>query len=95
VLVGVYGGAYRRSAQIPAVLGDLHGSIGDDVSFAVWILVFTTMGALVAARRWTNLVCWLLLAEGLAWDVQLFGERYAAAALFTHPGTLPAGKLVL
>ncbi|HEV8560351.1 MAG TPA: hypothetical protein VGR06_28785, partial [Actinophytocola sp.] len=51
VLAGVYGGAYSRSAQVPAVLPDLHKSMRDDLSFAVWILVFTTLGALVAARR--------------------------------------------
>src|SRR6266540_2425465 len=95
VLAGVYGGAYSRSAQVPAVLPDLHKSMRDDLSFAVWILVFTTLGALVAARRWRNPVGWLLLAEGLAWDVQLLGEDYAAAALFTHPGTLPGGELLL
>jgi len=95
VLVGIYGGAYSRSAQVPAVLPDLHKSMRDDLSFAVWILVFTTLGALVAARRWRNPVGWLLLAVGLVWDVQLFGEDYAAAALFTHPGTLPAGALAL
>jgi hypothetical protein len=94
VLVGVYGGAYRRSGQIPAVLGDLHKSMRDDLSFAVWILTFTTLGALVAARRWRNPVGWLLLAEGLAWDVQLVGEDYAAA-LFTRPGALPGGELAL
>jgi hypothetical protein len=95
VLIGVHGGIYSRSAQIPAVLGDLHGSVADDLSFAVWMLTFTTTGALVATRRWTNPVGWLLLAEGLVWDIQLVGQRYAAVALFTHPGTLPAGKLVL
>jgi hypothetical protein len=95
VLVGAYGGVYRRSAQIPAVLADLHSSVGSDLVFALWILVFTTMGALVAARRWRNPVGWLLLAEGLVWDVQLFAQGYAAAALFTHPGTLPGGELVL
>jgi hypothetical protein len=95
VLVGVYGGAYSRSAQVPAVLGDLHSSLRDDLVFAVWILVFTTLGALVAARRWRNPVGWLLLAEGLVWDIQLVAENYAAAALFTDPGTLPGGELAL
>jgi hypothetical protein len=95
VLVGVYGGAYSRSAQVPAVLGDLHNSVGDDLAFGLWILAFTTTGALVAARRWRNPVGWLLLAEGLAWDVQLLGEVYAAAALFTDPGVLPGGELLL
>jgi hypothetical protein len=95
VLVGAYGGVYGHSAQIPAVLADLHSSLGSDLIFVLWILVFTTMGALVAARRWRNPVGWLLLAEGLVWDVQLFAQGYAAAALFTHPGSLPAGKLAL
>ncbi len=95
VLVGAYGGVYSRSAHIPAALTDLHSSVANDLAFALWILVFTTMGALVAARRWRNPVGWLLLAEGLVWDVQLFAQGYAAAALFTHPGTLPAGKLAL
>jgi hypothetical protein len=94
---GVLLGAYGRSGsgRVPAVLADLHSSVGADLAFALWILTFTTMGALVAARRWSNPVGWLLLAEGLVWDVQLFAQGYAAAALFTHPGTLPAGRLVL
>ena len=95
VLVAVYGGAYRRSDQVPAVLGDLHSSLLDGLIFAAWILVFTTMGALVAARRWRNPVGWLLLAQGLVWDIQLFAENYAAVALFTDPGILPGGALVL
>jgi hypothetical protein len=95
MLVGVYGGAYSRSAQIPAVLPDLHNNVGNHLAFALWILVFTTLGALVAARRWRNPVGWLLLAEGLAWDVELFAEGYAAAALFTDPGVLPGGELAL
>lgn len=93
VLVGAYGRS--GSGQVPAVLPDLHSSVANDLAFALWILVFTTMGALVAARRWRNPVGWLLLAEGLVWDVQLVAQGYAAAALFTHPGTLPAGRLVL
>jgi len=94
---GVLLGAYGRSGsgRIPAGLPDLHNSVRDDLAFALWILTFTTMGALVAARRWRNPVGWLLLAEGLVWDVQLVAQGYAAAALFTHPGTLPAGELVL
>jgi hypothetical protein len=95
VLVAVHGGAYSRSGQVPDVLTDLHASLRDDLSFAVWVLAFTSLGALVAARRWRNPVGWLLLAEGLVWDLQLVAENYAAAALFTDPGTLPAGELVL
>ena len=40
-------------------------------------------------------VGWLLLAQGLVWDIQLVAENYAAVALFTDPGILPGGALVL
>lgn len=44
---------------------------GPGVAFFAGMLVFTTTGVLVAAHRPGNPVGWLLVAEGLAW--QLFG----------------------
>lgn len=63
---------------------------GASISFFVAMLVFTTTGAVVAAKRPGNPVGWILLAEGLAW--QLFegiAGHYRIAALFTHE--LPGG----
>ena len=61
----------------------------------LWALAFSTFllaGALVATRRPTNPVGWLLLIEGLVWELGLFCAGYVGHTVL-HPGSLPAPEL--
>ncbi|HZD02583.1 MAG TPA: hypothetical protein VFA46_21070 [Actinomycetes bacterium] len=61
---------------------------------SVVILAFVVVGAILAWRRPRNPVGWILLAEGLLWQVPLVASGYVGRALFAEPGSLPAGRLV-
>ena len=52
---------------------------------------FTTMGAVLAARRPHHPIGWLFLAVGLGAAVQACTFQYAVRALGTAPGSLPLG----
>src|SRR6266496_25202 len=43
--------------------------LGEVVALVVEVLAFTTAGALVASRRPESPIGWLLLAEGLVWEL--------------------------
>ena len=62
---------------------------------AVWVLVLlvilSTMGALIVARRPANLIGWSFVAAGLGLALSAFGGLYAVYALLTNPGSLPGG----
>ncbi len=61
----------------------------------LWALAFSTYllaGGLVAARRPGNPVGWLLLLEGLVWELGLFCAGYVGHEVL-HPGSLPAPGL--
>jgi hypothetical protein len=55
--------------------------------FAVPILVYATVGALVASRRPKNPVGWILCAIGFVFGVQSFATAYADYALLVRPGS--------
>ena len=55
------------------------------------LVAFPTVGALVAARQFRNLVGWQLLAVGGLLTLGLASDAYARYALATAPGSLPAG----
>jgi hypothetical protein len=62
---------------------------------AVWVLlllvILSTMGALIVARRPANLIGWSFVAAGLGLALSAFGGLYAVYALLTNPGSLPGG----
>ena len=68
------------------------GSRVSDVMFVVALLAFPAVGALVASRRPENPIGWLFTGSGLALAVIAFANGYAIYALFTNPGSLPAGE---
>src|SRR5215210_6996851 len=60
--------------------------------FAVPLLVYVTVGALVASRRPRNLVGWMLCAIGFVLVVEGFSVAYADYALLARPSSaLPGG----
>ncbi len=64
--------------------------VGDRAFFAI-VLTSALIGALVAARRPGNAIGWLLLAQGLLFEVTAFSLAYVRFALFARPGSLPGG----
>jgi hypothetical protein len=55
-------------------------------------LCYAPVGALIAARRPSNPVGWLLLLWGLALGIGHFSSQYAIYALLAQPRSLPAGE---
>jgi hypothetical protein len=58
----------------------------------VGALSLAPVGALIAARRPTNLVGWLLCLLGVAFGIGHFSSQYAIYTLLAQPNSLPAGE---
>jgi DNA-binding SARP family transcriptional activator len=67
--------------------------LGEVVALVVEVLAFTTAGALVASRRPESPIGWLLLAEGLVWELVGCLDAYVRYAMASKPGALPGGVL--
>jgi hypothetical protein len=65
----------------------------EEFLFVVEILAFTTAGALVASRRPGNPIGWLLLAEGLVWEVVAALDAYVRDVPAARPAGLPGAAL--
>jgi hypothetical protein len=63
--------------------------------FAVPLLVYATVGAIVASRRPKNLVGWILCTIGLVFGVQSFATAYADYALLVRPGSWLPGAVYI
>jgi DNA-binding SARP family transcriptional activator len=63
-----------------------------DVAFFVAFLGFSVIGALVAVRVPSNPVGWLLIAQGVCWELTGVMAGYANDALFVASQPLPAGR---
>ncbi|HEY3082396.1 MAG TPA: hypothetical protein VGM69_21120 [Chloroflexota bacterium] len=57
-------------------------------------LLFAAIGALIASRQPGNAIGWILSAIGLFGVIDYVPTQYAIYALFTAPGSLPAGELM-
>jgi hypothetical protein len=55
------------------------------------LLILSTMGALIVARRPANRIGWSFVAAGFGLALQGFASEYAVYALLTDPGALPGG----
>jgi len=63
------------------------------VVFCVTFLGFSILGALVAARLPRNPIGWLLLAQGLCWELSAALAGYANYVVFARPGLLAGGRV--
>ncbi len=61
-----------------------HSDLGSDVGFAVSVVAFFVVGALIAWRRERSTIGWLLVAIGLLWSLVLFGSGVSEWGLRTH-----------
>ena len=64
--------AYRLTGHRVAGLGDQSGSIAPVVIVLLFIPIFATVGAVLAAKRPTNPVGWLVSASGLCYGLGTF-----------------------
>jgi two-component system, NarL family, sensor kinase len=55
--------------------------------------VYATLGAMIV-RRVGNRIGWMLVGEGLGLAIMCLTSAYAVVGIVTHPGLLPAAKLV-
>jgi DNA-binding SARP family transcriptional activator len=67
---------------------------GEEFLAVVEVLAFTTAGALVASRRPGNPIGWLLLAEGLVWELVASLDAYVRDLSVARPRGLPGGAVV-
>jgi len=71
-----------RDAAVP----DAYGLRGFS---AVGAIVYSSVGALILARRPGNRVGWILAAAGVVGGVQVFLTEYVTYGALVHPGALP------
>jgi hypothetical protein len=62
---------------------------------ALMVVSFSTVGAIIAARRPDNAVGWSLLVISLALGVTFVGQVYADYTLVAAPGSLPGGAVAV
>jgi hypothetical protein len=60
----------------------------------VVIVVFSTVGALIASRRPDHPIGWFFCAIGLVGGVRFLSYGYAAYSFMGRPGSLPAGEIL-
>ena len=65
-----------------------------DIFNALVLLVFATVGALIASRHPQNPIGWIFCTSTLLSALGVFLLEYAVYALITVPGSLPAGALM-
>jgi hypothetical protein len=73
----------NRGTEIPGSFGPFF-----DAFFRLAVLVFVTVGALVASRRPGNPIGWLLVSVGVPFALSGFAHSYATYTLLTEPGSL-------
>ena len=72
---------------VNVVLSILAGTLAEDGIFVfvypIFLLAFSTVGALIAARQPGNAIGWVFIGTGLAWALLGAADAYAAYALST------------
>lgn len=57
----------------------------------IWAVSFSTVGAVIVARRTKNPIGWIFLAAGFFSGLNAFSSEYPTYALLTNPGPWPGG----
>src|SRR5436190_11621345 len=81
----------NRHTEVPT--GGLGRSA--DLTFPVVFLVFSTVGAVVAARHPSNAIGWIFCATGLSVCLAIFTHQYSIYEVLTRPGSLPGRNFML
>lgn len=90
-LIGIELVLVAGGAVLAALLHEL--SLSDYWLGALVGGVFAAVGALIAYRRPTELMGWLMLTVGLVWALSLIGGEYATLSYSQHGGRLPLSWL--
>ena len=64
------------------------------VQFALTLMAFPTVGALIASRHPSNPIGWLICGVGVTEALRGTAGSYARYAVLARPGSLPAGEWV-
>jgi signal transduction histidine kinase len=88
-LLGLAGALLTLVAWRDMVPGDAYPNLG--TAFAA--VLYATLGATIVLRV-RNVIGWLLLGVGLLLALMSLTSAYAVTGIKTHPGLLPAAKLV-
>jgi hypothetical protein len=72
---------------------EVSGDASTNLAGSPSAILYAVLGVLII-RRVRNRVGWFLLGSGLASSIMYFGSAYAIVGVATHPGALPAAKLV-
>ena len=70
-----------------------HGGVFIFVAFMGFVVAFSTVGVLIAARQPGNPIGWLLLGCAVGYAVAGLAESYASYGQFTRPSVLPGVTL--
>jgi len=73
--------------------GGSYGGVLDSL-FRIGLMMFPTVGALVASRRPENAIGWIMLAAGVLLALSGFALSYATYGIFTRPGGVPAADVM-
>ena len=68
-------------------------TVAFDFVLALALLVYPTVGLLIASRRPENAIGWLFCAVGIPLGLSTCAYAYATYALVTAPGSLPGGAV--
>jgi DNA-binding SARP family transcriptional activator len=85
------GGVALGRLGSPAAGPDLRAA---DIALFAALLTYVGVGAVVASHRAGNPIGWLLLTEGLLFQLVCFSIGYTRYAVYAHPDALPGGRLV-
>ena len=85
--------AAMQVATLSADLPQDYGSRAADIVQLVANLPFVLVGALIAARRPSNSIGWLILAGTMVVTLDTFVGEYALRGLVVEPGSLPAADV--
>jgi hypothetical protein len=77
----------------PTDVQGLEVATAEDVVDSVLDLAFPLVGALVLTRWPGNLFGWAFCLVGVCFEASIFAGAYSTYATFTHPDSLPAGRL--
>ena len=78
----------------PSDVPGLEVATNEDMVDAFFNLGFPLVGALILVRDPGNLFGWAFALVGLSFEASQFAGSYATYATFTHPGSLPAARVM-
>ncbi len=86
-------------AFVLAILGEPARGEGTNrfvrVVLGVVLLVYPTVGALIASRRPENPIGWLLIVVGVGASISGFAAEYGVRAVISDPGSMPGGTIAV